>query len=97
MLFILGQHLQAWFLRRSGRLHIEGVVDTFKVSAAAISTCHKGFGDRLVFSHPYHYVKCFSQGVRRQHLVQPGLAGAAYLSTEAALAMRNRWAAATNL
>lgn len=37
---------------------------TIKVYAAAISSCHEGFGDRPIFTHPL--VKRFLQGVRRQ-------------------------------
>lgn len=37
---------------------------TVKVYAAAVSSCHEGFGDRPVFPHPL--VKRFLQGIRRQ-------------------------------
>lgn len=39
---------------------------TGKVYAALISSCHEGFGDRPIFSHPI--VKHFLQGIRKQCL-----------------------------
>ena len=40
---------------------------TVKVYAAAISSCHEGFGGRPVFSQPL--MKRFLQGIRRQRPV----------------------------
>ena len=40
---------------------------TVKLYAAAVSSCHEGFGNRPVFTHPL--VKHFLQGVRRQRPV----------------------------
>ena len=37
---------------------------TVKAYAAAISSCHEGYGERMVFAHPL--VKRFLKGVRRQ-------------------------------
>lgn len=54
-------------LRRAG-LSIRGLFyATIRAYAAAISSCHKGFGNRPFFSHPL--VKQLLQGVRRQWLV----------------------------
>ncbi|KAK2921855.1 hypothetical protein Q8A73_001340 [Channa argus] len=45
-------------------------LSTVKTYAAAISSCHEGFGDRSVFSHPL--LKRFLRGVRRQRpLLRP--------------------------
>ncbi len=43
------------------------VLSTVKTYAVAISSCHKGFGERSVFAHPL--VKRFLKGVRRQRPV----------------------------
>ena len=45
---------------------------TVKTYAAAISSCHEGFGDRSVFSNPL--MKCFLRGVRRHRPVSRSLA-----------------------
>lgn len=45
---------------------------TVKTYAAAISSCHEGFGDRSVFSHPL--MKRFLRGVRRHRPVARSLA-----------------------
>uniref|UniRef100_UPI003AAB97E8 uncharacterized protein n=1 Tax=Centroberyx gerrardi TaxID=166262 RepID=UPI003AAB97E8 len=45
---------------------------TLKVYASAISSCHEGFGDKSVFSHPL--VRRFLQGARRKRPVSRVLA-----------------------
>ena len=45
---------------------------TVKTYAAAVSSCHEGFGDRSVFSHPL--LKRFLRGVRRTRPVSRSLA-----------------------
>lgn len=47
-------------------------LSTVKSYAAAISSCHEGFGERSVFAHPL--VKRFLRGVRRQRPVTRPLA-----------------------
>ena len=44
---------------------------TVKTYAAAISSCHEGFGDKTVFSHPL--MKRFLKGVRRERPVTRSL------------------------
>ena len=47
-------------------------LSTIKTYAAAISSCHEGYGERSVFAHPL--VKRFLKGVRRQRPVARPLA-----------------------
>ena len=44
---------------------------TVKTYAAAVSSCHEGFGDKTVFSHPL--MKRFLKGVRRERPVTRSL------------------------
>ena len=44
---------------------------TVKTYAAAVSSCHEGFGDKTVFSHPL--MKCFLKGEKRERPVTRSL------------------------